>query len=235
MHEVCTELGFREFAMKRGFSLTELLVVMGTMTLLMGVLLPVIGKARLQAKITVVNAELRQIGIALESYYLDHQEFPPTLADCWGGSVTYHLYQLPRQLTEDGYLPTAGRNKAASTIMEDRFHRGYTYKYRGVGEVIRDRDKIDKWTRARLWVPDGFPEKSSVIQEHGDWYNDPQKSPVTWVVFSLGPNFDQQQVDQKLGDRYPVPKETWYSPKQGRGFIVRMGLKKGRHIGSFEN
>lgn len=221
--------------MTRGFSLTELLVVMGTMALLMGILLPAIGKAHLQAKITVVDAELRQIGIALESYYLDHQEFPPTLADCWGGSVTYHLYQLPRQLTDDGYLPTTGHKKAMSTIMEDRFHRGYTYKYRGVGEVIRDRDKIDKWTKARLWVPDSFPEKSSVIEEQGDWYDEPKKSPVTWVVFSLGPNFDQQLLDQKLGDRYPVPKETWYSPRQGTGFIVRLRLRNGRQMGSFEN
>jgi competence protein ComGC len=214
--------------MRRGFTLTELLVVISTTVLLMGILLPVIGRARLQAKITVVNAELRQIGIALESYYLDHEEYPPTLADCWMGSIAYHLYQLPRQ------LPTTSRDNAMSTVMEDRFHPGYTYKYRGVGEVIRDRDRIDQWIKARLWVPDGFPERSSIIEEQGDWFDDPQKSPVTWVIFSLGPNFDGQRVDEKLADRYPVPEQTWYSPKQRSGFIVRMRLKKGRHIGSFE-
>lgn len=232
---MCTKLTLREFSMRRGFTLTELLVVMGTTVLLMGILLPMIGKARLQAKITVVNAELRQISIALESYYLDHEEYPPTLADCWMGSVAYHLYQLPRQLTEDGYLPTTGHGNAMSTTMEDRFHPEYTYKYRGVGEIIRDRNRIDQWIKARLWVPDGFPERSSVTKEQGDWYDDPQESPVTWVIFSLGPNFDEQRVNEKIGNRYPVPKQTWYSPKQGSGFIVRMRLKKGRHIGSFEN
>jgi hypothetical protein len=34
---------------------------------------------------------------------------------------------------------------------------------------------------------------------------------------------------------YPVPKQTWYDPKTGTGVIVRMRLKKGRQIGSFED
>ena len=34
---------------------------------------------------------------------------------------------------------------------------------------------------------------------------------------------------------YPVPKRTWYDPKTGTGVIVRMRLKKGRQIGSFED
>jgi hypothetical protein len=59
--------------------------------------------------------------------------------------------------------------------------------------------------------------------------------PVSWVVFSLGPRFDQNWLEEKLGfeDRYPVPKELWYTPKQRRGFIVRMRLKNGTEIGSF--
>jgi hypothetical protein len=31
-----------------------------------------------------------------------------------------------------------------------------------------------------------------------------------------------------------VPKELWYAPKERRGFIVRMRLKNGSQIGSFE-
>ena len=54
--------------MKRGFTLTELLVVISIIGLLMGMLLPAVSRAREQAKVTVVNAELRQIGIALDMY-----------------------------------------------------------------------------------------------------------------------------------------------------------------------
>jgi len=35
--------------------------------------------------------------------------------------------------------------------------------------------------------------------------------------------------------KYPVPGKTWYNPQTRRGVIVRMRLKKGRQIGSFES
>ena len=79
--------------MKRGFTLIELLVVTAIITLLLGILLPVIGRARLQAKVVVANAELREIGMALEAYSFDNSDkYPPTRVDCMLGN---HLYQLP--------------------------------------------------------------------------------------------------------------------------------------------
>jgi hypothetical protein len=64
--------------------------------------------------------------------------------------------------------------------------------------------------------------------------------PVSWVVFSLGPRFSSDWLEEKLGhtgnnfNRYPVPKELWYTPKERKGFVVRMRLKNGTQIGSFE-
>ena len=89
--------------MKRAFTLIELLVVIAIIAVLLGVLLPVTGQARLQAKILTVNAELRDIALALEAYSFDHDErYPPTRVDCMLGE---HFYQLPCELTEAGYLP----------------------------------------------------------------------------------------------------------------------------------
>jgi hypothetical protein len=55
-------------------------------------------------------------------------------------------------------------------------------------------------------------------------------------VFSLGPDFSEQWLEEKLGfeNRYPVPKELWYTSEQRRGFVVRMRLRNGTQIGSFE-
>jgi len=227
--------------MKQGFTLIELLVIIFIMGLLMGILLPSLSRAREQAKIIVVNAELRQIALALESYFQDNREFPPTQADCISGKLTDHLYQLPKVLTIHSYLPSMPRTEAMSTIMEDRFNGGHTYKYRSLGEVIKDRNIIDKWVKARLWIPDNFPTSSSINADEGKWYPNescwhPSLSPVRWVVFSLGPRFSEKWLEEKLGfeNRYPVPKELWYTPEQRRGFVVRMRLKNGRHIGSFE-
>jgi type II secretion system protein G len=239
--------------MKQGFTLIELLVIIFIIGFLMEILVPSLSRAREQAKIVVVNAELRQISFALEAYFGDNQKFPPTQEDCISGSLNDHLYQLPKVLVTDGYLPSMPRTEAMSTTMEDRFNKGHTYKYRSVGEVIKDRNIIDKYIFAKLWIPDGFPSSSSIAPEEGRWRPDEDEcklyegdhssfslvSPVSWVVFSLGPDFSEERLEENLGEgkdskRYPVPKELWYTVEQRKGFIVRMRLKSGTEIGSFE-
>jgi len=210
---------------KRGFTLIELLVVISIIALLMGILLPVMGRARLQAKVVAVNAELREFGMALEAYSFDNEDkYPPTRVDCMLGG---HFYQLPVELVESGYLPAPPSDTFMAAGIEDRFNRGYTYKYRSVGELIYNRTIIMQ-DGSYLWIPDGFPDNE---KEEGDTYYNPKDSPVSWVVYSEGPKFELNNMKEL---NYPVPKQTWYDPKTGTGVIVRMRLKKGRQIGSFE-
>jgi len=51
-----------------GFSLIELLVVLAVLSLLMGILLPVLSKARQQARRTACAGNLRQVGVAIHLY-----------------------------------------------------------------------------------------------------------------------------------------------------------------------
>ena len=212
--------------MKRGFTLIELLVVTAIIALLLGILLPAMGRARLQAKVVTVNAELREIGMALEAYSFDNSDkYPPTRVDCMLGN---HFYQLPCELVESKYLPAPGEDTFMAAGIEDRFNRGYTYKYRTVGTLIYNRTVVVK-NGAYLWVPDGFPDND---QQEGRDYTDPEESPVSWVLYSEGPRFD---LDHMKELKYPVPKNTWYNPQARRGVIVRMRLANGRQIGSFES
>jgi len=210
---------------KRGFTLIELLVVISIIALLMGILLPVMGQARLQAKVVAVNAELREIGMALEAYSFDNNDkYPPTRVDCMLGG---HFYQLPVELVESGYLPAPGSDTFMAAGIEDRFNRGYTYKYRSVGGLIYNRTFVIE-DGAYLWVPDGFPDNE---KEEGDTYNNLKDSPVSWVLYSEGPKFD---LDRMKESKYPVPKQTWYNPETHQGVIVRMRLKNGLQTGSIE-
>ena len=211
--------------MKRGFTLIELLVVISIIALLMGILLPVMGQARLQAKVVAVNAELRGIGTALEAYSFDNDgKYPPTRVDCMLGG---HFYQLPLELVECKYLPAPGSDTFMSSGIEDRFNRGYTYKYRSVGTLIYNRTVVIE-NGAYLWLPDGFPDSES---EEGQKYDNLRDSPVSWVLYSQGPGFDLSNMKEQ---KYPVPRQIWYDPKKRRGIIVRIRLKNGRQIGSFE-
>jgi prepilin-type N-terminal cleavage/methylation domain-containing protein len=207
------------------FTLVELLAAVAIVALLLAILLPAVGRARLQAKILTVNAELRDIGLALEGYSFDHEgRYPPVRVDCMLGG---HFYQLPCELVDGGYLPAAPAGSFMAAGVEDRFHRGYTYKYRTVGTLIYNRTTVME-EGACLWVPDGFPDNE---QEQGRTYSKLKDSPVSWVLYSEGPNFDLDRMKEK---QYPVPRETWYDARTNEGVIVRLRLRNGNQIGSFD-
>jgi prepilin-type N-terminal cleavage/methylation domain-containing protein len=65
-------------ARRKGFTLVELLVVIGIIALLISVLLPALQKARNQAKNTRCLANLRQIGVAYGTYAAENRAKYPT-------------------------------------------------------------------------------------------------------------------------------------------------------------
>jgi type II secretory pathway pseudopilin PulG len=207
------------------FTLVELLVVTAITALILGILLPVTGRARLQAKVVAVHVELREIGLALEAYSFDHEgRYPPVRVDCMLGG---HFYQLPYELADGGYLPKPPPDTFLSAGIEDRFNPGYTYKYRSIGTLIYNRTNVMP-DGAYLWLPNGFPDNE---QTQGQAYSSLKESPVSWVLYSQGPNFDDRRMKEM---QYPVPRRTWYNPQTKEGVIVRMRLRNGHQIGSFD-
>ncbi len=64
----------------RGFTIIELLVVISILALLIGLLLPAVGKARDNARVSVSKSNLRQIGVAMHSYASDWGDRQYTVA-----------------------------------------------------------------------------------------------------------------------------------------------------------
>jgi prepilin-type N-terminal cleavage/methylation domain-containing protein len=70
---------------RRAFTLVELLVVIGIIAVLIGILLPALGRAQRQARITACLSQERQLALALIMYCQDNQGYFPGGA----GRVTY--------------------------------------------------------------------------------------------------------------------------------------------------
>ncbi|MEM6506576.1 MAG: prepilin-type N-terminal cleavage/methylation domain-containing protein, partial [Planctomycetota bacterium] len=67
----------RRPAGRRGFTLVELLVVISIIGLLIGIAVPVISKVRGAAEKVTCSSCLRQIGLVVESYTIEHKETYP--------------------------------------------------------------------------------------------------------------------------------------------------------------
>src|SRR5213595_35562 len=77
---------------RHGFTLVELLVVIGIIAVLIGILLPVLNRARAAANRAVCLSNIRQLGTGILMYCKDNKGWFPTCAyaaDTW----SYMHYQ----------------------------------------------------------------------------------------------------------------------------------------------
>lgn len=217
------------------FTLIEVLVVVAIIALMIAILLPSLARARLRSRVVVVHSDLRQITLALDAYALEHKDHvPPTRQSC-GTNV---LYQLPVELALKRYLARSP-DALQRSYMQDPFNTGgQTYRYRAPGAIWQNGVIMDfpdsTWRpRANIWVPDDAPNCRS---KEGRYYSNRKgepKSPVTYAVWSLGPQPDSPRLphwdDGSLDEsKLPLPREYWLTAqKPDSGLITHFKSRQG--------
>jgi prepilin-type N-terminal cleavage/methylation domain-containing protein len=95
-------------ARKTGFTLIELLVVIAIIALLMGMLMPVLARARETARRVVCAGQVRAVGIAITAYASDYGGRMPTYNSSASATSPYYLVHSYALYRSD-YLGAGGK------------------------------------------------------------------------------------------------------------------------------
>ena len=100
---------------RNGFTLVELLVVIGIIAVLVALLLPALQKARAQAKLVQCASQLRQVALAARAYAVENRDaIAPWALD--NGSRWYTTYRN----TSDGAFTASAAGEAGVQLAEVR-------------------------------------------------------------------------------------------------------------------
>jgi general secretion pathway protein G len=208
--------------LKRGFSLIELVVALAVLALLAALAAPPLLSSIEQGRLARVVADLQTVEVALEAYRADHGCYPPVTVSCMAIDAEQVL-QLPHELADGGYLPKNTRT-ATSTLLEDPFHSGNTYKYAAPENYWMNGSKQQE--RYPVWVPSDFPSCQSAAGKADDSAN----CPMSWAVWSQGPRPSSAKA---LNNKAPAAAFTWYRKTGDNGVIGRYKQKDGPSWATF--
>ena len=106
----------------------------------------------------------------------------------------------------------------SSTLLEDPFHRGSTYKYVAPENYWMNGSKQDD--RYPVWVLSDFLS----CQAPGGKADDSPNSPLAWAVWSVGPQADMAKA---LSYKAPLAGSIWYRKLGDSGVIARYKARNG--------
>jgi prepilin-type N-terminal cleavage/methylation domain-containing protein/prepilin-type processing-associated H-X9-DG protein len=146
------------------FTLVELLVVISVIAILTALLLPLLSKAKEQARSTACKNHLQQIGLAMAMYVADHNRYPtvvdwepgPSFFDMWADKLYayYPLYWTNTSWHCPEYIARRGVVEFQRPVygIKSRFVIATSYSYNAHG-INYDLGLNN------AWGPSGIPEQ----------------------------------------------------------------------------
>jgi type II secretory pathway pseudopilin PulG len=171
-----------------GFSLIELVLLVGIIAILAAIALPNFITAQTQAKVARVKKELKYIGVALEVYRVDNNSYP-WLRDIGSGPNNrpdnhWTWCGLPLSLsTPIAYIAEANIWDQFPYIASTYYRSTYRYMDNNIFSYLHDNYSWN-WIYSDTWVDDwAYP-----VYLTGSYNPSPLRRGKVWMLISVGPN-----------------------------------------------
>jgi len=207
---------------RRGFTLVELLTVIGIIAVLAAIIFPVFARARASARRTQCISNLKQLGQALEMYSSDHDDLYPFAIDApdkycpqiWDGFPQWQAW-IPWMQQYSDVLQPYVKNREVFHCMSDRgydFLEGTPYPLSARPSAFEAHGSSYHWRTEVAFAHLGpsllaDPVATNILMDgSGSWHGGNSYEAGRWdVLFGDGhvKNINARQLD-----------EAWYTPVQ---------------------